>query len=311
MPIYVVGARNQRLRIPQQALSVSITGAVGGAELEVRPHGEQPVVRSSAHHAVLPAVRGHVTVAVRPVGAPRFGPGTVIHLAIAHDNPADVDPVQVLFDPVDVSGEAAVVFAALDPHGQQIEVAVSAVSDTALSPLAAAARSSARNIVGRGAPQSDAPVLLAVDTSASMASKFADGSVAAAADIVVGVADALGLRNVEALLVGADVTPVRPAPGADLSAALRDAQPRWSAGARWSRLVAGRARTVVCADFPTTAAAQRFPVIALSDDPRLDRTSARLPSPRPGQDAGAELLAHPAVLDRITAPLARALAGPA
>lgn len=36
MPIYVVGARNQRVQIPNQALTVSITGAVGGAALEVQ-----------------------------------------------------------------------------------------------------------------------------------------------------------------------------------------------------------------------------------------------------------------------------------
>jgi hypothetical protein len=308
MPIYVVGARNQRVRIPAAALAVSVTGAVGGAELEIRCPAEQPVLRSTAHHAVLPALRTPITVAVRPVGAPRFGPGTVIHLAIAHDNPDDVDPVQVLFDPVDVSGEGGLVFATLAPQAQQIEVAVAAVADTPLSPLAAAARSSARNVVGRGPAHTDTPVVLAVDASASMRSRFADGSVAAAADIVVGVADALGLSNVSAVLVGSELSAVRAGAGGDLAEAIRAAAPRWSAGARWSRLPGGPTRTVVCADFPTSTVAQRFPVIALSDDPRLERIGVRLPAPRPGQDATAELLAHPAVLDRITAPLARALA---
>ena len=116
MPIYVVGVRNQRVHIPNQALAVSITGSVQDAELDVRAGADQPVVRSSAHHAVLPRMIGPVTVAVHPVGAPQFRSGTVIHLAIAHDNPGEVDPVQVLFDPVDVSGDAGVVFAALRPR---------------------------------------------------------------------------------------------------------------------------------------------------------------------------------------------------
>ncbi|MEX3771908.1 hypothetical protein ABFW14_33990, partial [Mycolicibacterium fortuitum] len=127
MPIYVVGARNQRVQIPNQALTVSITGAVGGAALEVQGGPDQPVVRSTAHQAVLPSLTGPVTVVVRPVGTDRFGAGTLIHLAIAHDNPGDVDPVQVMFDPVDVGGDTVVTFAALTPNGTQIEVAVSAV----------------------------------------------------------------------------------------------------------------------------------------------------------------------------------------
>jgi hypothetical protein len=49
-------------------------------------------------------------------------------------------------------------------------------------------------------------------------------------------------------------------------------------------------------------------VIILSNDRRFDAAGARLPSPRQGHDASAELLAHPHVLDRITTTLVRALA---
>ncbi|ART73223.1 hypothetical protein BTO20_35950 [Mycobacterium dioxanotrophicus] len=308
MPIYVVNARNQRVQIPSQALSVAITGAVGGAALEVHGGPDQPVVRSSAHQALLPSLTGPVMVAVRPVGTDRFGSGTVIHLAIAHDNPGDVDPVQVMFDPIDVSGDTGLTFAKLTPDGTQIDISVSAVADTQLSPLATAARTSARKITGRGPGESDGAVLIAFDTSASMRSWFADGSVVAATEIVVGVADAVGVRNISAVLVGADVVPVTATGSAELGEALRRATPRWSAGARWSRLAPGRSRVVVCADYPTSAVRQRFPVIALSNDRRLDAAGARLPAPRPGNEATAELLAHPPVLDRITASLAKALA---
>jgi hypothetical protein len=313
MPIYVVGARNQRVRIPNQALAVSITGSVRDAELDLRAGTEQPVVRPTAHHAVLPRITGEVTVGVRPVRAARFGPGTVIHLAIAHDNPADVDPVQVLFDPVDVSGDLGVVFAALRPQGSHIEVGVSAVADVPLSPLGSAARSSARQVTGRGPAQSDGSVVVALDVSASMQPWFADGSAAAATDIVVGVAAAAGIRNVSAVFVGAEVTPVvvagSGAPGSDgvgLADAVRQMRPRWSAGARWSRLMPGP-RTITCGDFPASAVRQGFPVICFSNDRRFDAVGARLPSPRQGQDASDELLAHPHVLNRITASLVRAL----
>jgi hypothetical protein len=313
MPIYVVNAPNQRVRIPHEALAVSITGSVRGAELDLRTGVEQPVVRPTAHHAVLPRINGEVTVGVRPVGAPRFGPGTVIHLAIAHDNPAEVDPVQVLFDPVDVSGDSAVMFAVLRPQGSHIEVGISAVADVPLSPLGSAARSSARQVIGRGPAQSDGSVMVALDISASMRPWFDDGSAAAATDIVVGVVAAAGIRNVAVVLVGAEVSPVViDAPGdadsdvAGLADAVRRARPRWSAGARWSRLAAGP-RIIACADSPASAVRQGFSVISLSNDRRFDAMGARLPSPRQGQDASDELLAHPQVLDHITASLVRAL----
>jgi hypothetical protein len=313
MPIYVVGVRDQRVHIPSQALAVSITGSVQGAELDVRAGADQPVVRSTAHHAVLPRMIGPVTVGVHPVGTARFPAGTVIHLAIAHDDPGEVDPVQVLFGPVDVSGDSGVVFAVLRPRGSQIEVGVSAVADTPLSPLGSAARSSARKVIGRGPVQSEGSVVVALDTSGSMRPWFADGSVAAATDIVVGVAAAVGFREVSAVLVGAEVTPVAldsaaapDAGGIELADAVRHAQPRWSAGVRWARLALGP-RTIVCTDLSTAAVRQRFPVITLSNDRRFDAAGARLPSPRPGEDATAELLAHPPVLDGITAALVRAL----
>lgn len=313
MPIYVVGAPNQRVRIPNQALAVSITGSVGNAELDLRTGADQPVVRPTAHHAVLPRITADVTIGVRPVGAPRFGPGTVIHLAIAHDNPAEVDPVQVLFDPVDVSGDSAVMFAVLRSQGSHIEVGVNAVADVPLSPLASAARSSARQVIGRGPAQSDVSVMVALDVSASMRPWFDDGSAAAATDIVVGVVAAAGIRNVAAVLVGAEVTPVViDAPGAadsdvaQLADAVRRSRPRWSAGVRWSRLATGP-RIVACTDSPASTVRQGFPLIGLSNDRRFDALGARLPSPRQGQDASDELLSQQHVLDHITASLTRAL----
>lgn len=313
MPIYVVGAPNQRVRIPNQALAVSITGSVGNAELDLRTGADQPVVRPTAHHAVLPRITADVTIGVRPVGAPRFGPGTVIHLAIAHDNPAEVDPVQVLFDSVDVSGDSGVMFAVLRWQGSHIEVGVNAVADVPLSPLASAARSSARQVIGRGPAQSDVSVMVALDVSASMRPWFDDGSAAAATDIVVGVVAAAGIRNVAAVLVGAEVTPVViDAPGAadsdvaQLADAVRRSRPRWSAGVHWSRL-ATVSRIVACTDSPASTVRQGFPLIGLSDDRRFDALGARLPSPRQGQDASDELLSHQHVLDHITASLTRAL----
>jgi hypothetical protein len=63
--------------------------------------------------------------------------------------------------------------------------------------------------------------------------------------------------------------------------------------------------TVACSDFPASGVHRGFALITLSDDRRV--AGPRLPVPRSGQDASAELRAHPQVLDEITAGLVRAL----
>jgi hypothetical protein len=307
MPIYVLGARTRRVAIPYQALALSISGSVADAALHIRAGADQPVVRSSAHLTVLPIVTGPLTISVEPVGDGAFSPNAVIHLSIGPDAPGGVDPVQVVFDPIDVSGDSGVELATLTPVGTRIEVAVSAVADRPLSRLGTAARVAARGVIGRRSEPSGGAVLIAVDTSASMRSAFADGSVPAAVDIVVGIADAVGVADVSAVLVGEHRTPVLTASAATLADAVRSAQPRWCAGARWSAVTADDARTVVCTDFPTMAVRQRFPVLAIATDPRLKADCAVLHPPRAGADPAAELLAAPAVLEQIAVSLVRRL----
>ena len=317
MPIYVLGTRTRSVAIPNQPLALAISGSVGDAALRIRAAADQPVVRSSAHLAVLPIVTGPLSVSVEPAGGGSFGQNSVIHLSIGPDTPDHVDPVQVVFDPIDVSGDSGVELATLTPAGTRIEVAVSAVADRPLSRLASAARVAARRVVGRRAEPSGGAVVIAVDTSASMRAAFDDGSVPAAVDIVVGIADAVGVTDVSAVLVGERHVPVLAEGAATLADAVRSAEPRWCAGARWSALTGDGARTVasddaprivVCTDFPTLAVRQRFPVLAIATDPRLDVDCAVLRPPRPGTDASVELLATPAVLEQLTVSLVRRLA---
>jgi len=307
MPIYVLGTRTRSVTIPNQALALSISGSVRDAALHIRAAADQPVVRSSAHLAVLPIVTGPLTVSVEPVGDGSFGPNTIIHLSIGPDAPGDVDPFQVVFDPIDVTGDSGVELATLTPAGARIEVAVSAVADRPLSRLGTAARVATRGVIGRRSEPSGGAVLIAVDTSASMRSAFADGSVPAAVDIVVGIADAVGVTDVSAVLVGEHPIPVLAANAATLADAVRSVQPRWCAGARWSTVAADGARTVVCTDFPTMAVRRRFPVLAIASDPRLQADCAVLNPPRPGADPAAEALAAPAVLEQIAVSLVRRL----
>jgi hypothetical protein len=300
MPIYAVGAHNPRVQIPHQPLTVSISGSVDAATLLVSAEHGQPVMRPNPHLAVLPRLSGPVSIRVRPsTGVGVFAQGTVVNLAIGHDSATDLDPVQVVFDPVDVAGDTEVELAVLAPLVAGIEVVAAALPDIPLSPLAAAARTSARKVVGRGARASHGAVVLAVDASASMRPVFADGSVAAVVDIIVGVADAVGVSDVTAVLVGETATLVpSPAGPAGLAEAVSAIRPRWCAGVRWSRLTEIGARTIVCSDFPTTA---------IPSDSRLDSRWVRMPRPRPGAQAVAELLGQPGVLDTLTHSLVQVL----
>jgi hypothetical protein len=335
MPIYVLGERTRSVAIPHQAVALAITGSVADAALHIRAAADQPVARSSAHQVVLPIVTGPLTVSVEPVGNAAFGHNTVIHLSIGPDTPGGVDPVQVVFDPIDVSGDSGVELATLTPSGTRIEVAVSAVADRQLSRLASAARVAARSVVGRRSEPSAGAVVIAVDTSASMQSAFDDGSVPAAVDIVVGIADAVGVTDVSAVLVGERRIPVLCGGAAGLADAVRSAEPRWCAGARWAVVTAdgaprtqasigaprtqasigaprtqasiGAPRTVACTDFPTLTVRQHFPVLAIATDPRLGVDCALLRPPRPGADAAEELLAAPAALEQIAVSLVRRL----
>ena len=196
MPIYVLGALNQRVQIPNQPLAVSITGSVQGAALMVDAPAGQRVMRRNPHVAMLPEVTEPVSVGVAVQGEPQFATGTEVTLAIGHGSPGDLDPVEVVFDPVDVSARSAVELATLLPAGDSVEVAVAALPDTALGALASLARTSARKAVRPGSRPARAAVVLALDASASMWRVFNDGSAAAVADIVVGVADALGITDV-------------------------------------------------------------------------------------------------------------------
>jgi hypothetical protein len=175
-----------------------------------------------------------------------------------------------------------------------------------LSPLASAARASARKLVERQLGATRGPVLVALDASASMLPVFAGGGVAAAIDVVVGVAAAVGISDVSAVLIGEEPIPVSCGVGGELAAAVEQETPRWSAGARWSHLPETGGYIVVCTDFPTRIALQRSVVLAFSDAGGLDAHCVRIPTPRPGLRSDEELLTDSSTLDLITSSLVRA-----
>lgn len=301
MPIYLLGSRTPSVEVPNQTLSVAITGSVDEAELYVAAGAGQQVVRVSAHHVCIPALAAEVTVGVKPVGADAFSHNTVIHLLIGPDSPGELDPVQVSFDPVNVSGCGAMALGVLTPRGGRIEVSARAIADVPLSRLASMARTAARRRAGNRMSAPRGSLLIGVDTSASMSGAFADGSVSAAIDLLVGVADATGIREITATLVGARGVPVD-APAAELAQAVAGKPMRWSAGARWSELPDAQ-RTIVVTDAVSSSLSQAHSMLCISDDDRLRAVVPLLAPPPPDVRAEQNLADNPALIDDMAADL--------
>ncbi|HTM86114.1 MAG TPA: hypothetical protein VL179_14665 [Mycobacterium sp.] len=289
------------MKIPDRGIALSISGTVSDAALDV--DGAQNVVRVDAHTVIVPAVADRLTVGVQPVGAAAFGDDTVVYLMIGPDSPGQVDPVRVEFDPVNVSGSGATKLATLTHRGSKIEVAVRAVADVPLSPLAGLARAAARRISGGRQPPREGSLSVGVDTSASMRWAFDDGSVAAAVDLVVGVADVVGIRDISVTLVGARGETVN-APVAELAQALTSRQPRWSAGARWSTLPRAQ-HTLVVTDSLNPHTLVGLPALWISSDERLRSVGPLLAPPPEGVTADRHLADHPALVDEIATALLR------
>ncbi|WP_280832906.1 hypothetical protein [Mycolicibacterium frederiksbergense] len=287
---------------------MTIAESSGNVQLRVASDGSQRVLRINSAAVTIPWLTEPATVGVEPVGVPTFGNEAVVQLVIGPDS-ADVagemDPVQVVFDPVDVSGCRFVELAELTPRDRKIKVVARVFSDAALSPLASMARTAARRSSGASPRLSGARLSIGVDTSASMWWSFHDGSVSAAIDLIVGVADAVGIRDVSTTMVGAGCTPVE-APAAQMAAAVARAPLRWSAGVRWSRMPEAE-HTILLTDSVSQLAQRRSPTMWISADERFAELGPVLPPPPPGIDASQHLADHPAIVGQVADRLLRVI----
>jgi hypothetical protein len=299
MPIYLLGARTPSVKIPNKPVSVSISGSVGGAALYVNTGAGQHVVRVNPHVVIVPEFTEGLTVGVEPRGAAAFGHDAVVHLTIGAESPDELDPVQVGFDPVNVSGSGATELAAMTPHGGRVEVAVRSAPDAPLSELASMARTGARRSTNGHPPARCDWLSIGVDTSASMRCAFEDGSVGAAIDVIVGVADVAGIGAVAASLIGRRQTPVE-APAAELAKAVSDAAVRWSAGAQWS-LLPQTDRAIAVTDSATSG--HGLPMVRVAVDGADPIIGATLVAPPDGTSAQQHLAANPALIDELAAAL--------
>lgn len=188
----------QSARLPRRPLSVRMTvggpnptGArlaarlASGAEASVRVH--------SAGMLIVPRVDEELIItAVPDTGRDQFDEDTVLHVMIGPDSQNDPDADNAQLAPREVSGLSSIELASIAPAGPD-QVAITTrlvIADVPLSQLANRARVACRGALGVDAlpPHAQVTVGCVVDCSSSMAPLVADGTVAAAADVVVGVA---------------------------------------------------------------------------------------------------------------------------
>ncbi len=205
--------------LPRRPIAVSLTvaGPSGGARLldEGRGGRQVRVVQHTGSLLILPRVDEETTVSAVPDGRDRFGQGTVLHVTLGPDDPSDLGADVIQLTPRDVSGLSFIELATLVPvdAGTVGVTTKLAVPDAPLPPVAAHARVACRGVLHRDQVDEADRVRVGcvVDTSVSMAPLFASGTVAAAGDIVAGLAAVLS--------GGEDVELAAPGPsGADRAA---------------------------------------------------------------------------------------------
>lgn len=201
MPTYVLEGGSE-ITLPARPVSVRLQAGRGGARPDsVRlvvqgEHGPVRAITPTPGMLVVPQVPGPVTVRAVPAGGDRFGPGSVLSLVIGYESRTDLDPDRGVLDGLDVSGLRGRDVFTLVPEGDRIRVSVlgPAAADAPLSPVAAAARDAAREVLGTDqlGPRLATDALIVIDTSASMLPLISDGTVGRVVDVLAGVHRVIG-----------------------------------------------------------------------------------------------------------------------
>lgn len=223
--------------LPRRPLTVtmSTSGSSGTSSARLaarrRTGADEPTaIVHSAAMVILPRIDDEVIiVAVPDGGRSRFDDGTTVHVSIGPDSGVGYDVDVAQLTPRDVSGLSFIELATVAPAGGDTLLITTrlAVPDAPLPPLGVQARVACRGVlrVDQMHESSTRAVVCVVDTSLSMAQRFAAGDVAAAGDVVAGLAAVVsGQTGVEVVVAG-PVADRRRVQGADLGAALSAVPP--------------------------------------------------------------------------------------
>lgn len=316
-------------RLPRRPLSVTLA-VVGSRNTGVRlvarlNNGAEAPVRSySAGMLIVPRVDEEIIIAAVPdSGRPQFDEDTVLHVTIGPDSPQDLDADYAELAPREVSGLASIELASIAPASPD-QVAVTTrlkAADAPLPALASRARVACRGALGMDSlpPERQLTVGCVIDASASVAPLVADGTLAAATDLVAGIAAVVGgAQPLRACLADGSFTEIPTGSIGELAARTGETLGRsgYGIGANLDAAVgriAGSGLTVVITDAAIQPVRQAFPVslLVLSESARRypGFSGAVLPPPPPGVRAGSFYDAHPHLIDQAVAAIVAPLRG--
>lgn len=225
MPTHILEG-DTPVALPAKPVTFRISGA-SGVELTVLSDGRADgrAIRPTPDKIIVPVVDQPTIVRVTPTGGGTFGSSTVISCTAEIEVRGDHDPERAVLGQVDLSGLTGRDLIEVVPDGTRLQLtSLGVVAQTELPELAAAARDTAREVVGteRAPRDQRTDLTILVDCSASMRPLIEEGSVAAAVDVLVGVAQVV-CDNVSVRLAGARTTDLPEVPVAELGRATSDA----------------------------------------------------------------------------------------
>ncbi|MCX4090919.1 hypothetical protein [Nocardia sp. alder85J] len=253
--------RGGRIILPPGPLRVRAESTEGGARIDLvrSDHTATATVTVRPGQLDIPVIDARSVIATFPVaGAPVFRAGAAVRLFLetaAEPNRADGLQVEVVQQ--DVAGLYRAELVRLDPSGGGIEVSVHLPDE--LSPAARTACHLAHEILG-GTPGQRVraeTVEVAIDATASMAPRLADGSVATLVDLLTGVVRAVDGEVHRVRIIGPAAVFVPTRPVAELAGRI---------GARMRELGMGIGRTTG----ELSADRDREVVLLITDAPPTD-----------------------------------------
>lgn len=320
MAIYVLEGTGSA-RLPRRPLTVTLTidgnpASRAALVAKLSDGSDAPVRRHSAGMLIIPRVDDDIVItAVPDQGRDRFDPNTVLHIEIRLDS-ADPNSDRAQLSPREVSGLASIELAVLTPDAtDQITVTTRLQAVDAPLPLVAArARVDCRGAIGVDQLPVGKQVSLScvIDASVSMAARQRDGSLAAAIDIVAGIAAVISGSTPVHVVVANDRPTALPAvSGAELSghAIAHIADSGYGVGAGVDAAVQHAATasglTIVITDAPAPAlhapgAVSRLVLTKSSSAQRYPGFTGAVCPPPPSGTAAAEFLgANPHVISTV------------
>lgn len=219
MPINVLtGAGVAYLPAQPLSLLLSLEGR-SSATLEFHP----PIaVIRPRDLVVVPRVSEPVTISVASADGEPFPIGSRLYLDILIDDPAVIDKDRVQLQSIDVSGLTHRPLVIAEPQGQRIAIRRSEElgQGQSFGGLIDATVVAARQLLGAGQVPESAQrhIRTFIDGSASMRQSIQDGSIEAAVELLVGIAQVVAVdQTIHANLLGARVRPIDSASPATLA----------------------------------------------------------------------------------------------